>query len=76
MDAFALGGIVVDSARAPEPYELHRSLADSFALTTPLHSHEIQTRAKQFAWLGEDADRAARFYANLNDLMAVASTPV
>lgn len=70
MDVFALGGILVDSERASQVFDLHRAFVERMGIDYPLHSHSLRTRSKNFTWLAEDTPRARLFYAGLNDLIA------
>ncbi len=69
MDAFALGGILVDSERAPEIFDLHRQLVERLGLSYPLHSHSIRTRTEDFEWITKDPKRADLLYAGIRDLI-------
>jgi hypothetical protein len=69
MDWFALGGVLIDEGDLPRAVDQHRAFMEAWGLDVPLHSTKIRGRRKEFAWLGRDANRAARFYSELKDLL-------
>ncbi|MFC7333942.1 DUF3800 domain-containing protein [Rhodocista pekingensis] len=70
VDAFALGGFMIPAEQAGMVHAEVANLVGRYDLAGPLHSHEIRCRKGVFAWLGQDRDRAARFQADLSDLIA------
>ncbi|WP_309662113.1 DUF3800 domain-containing protein [Sphingomonas sp.] len=69
LDWFALGGILVLESDVREAVDRHKAFTDSWGLDYPLHSTKIRGRRKQFSWLGQDAGRAARFHAELAEML-------
>jgi hypothetical protein len=69
MDAFALGGILIDKANRKLALEQYDAFANNWGIEYPLHSTKIRGRRDKFRWLGQDAVRAERFYRELGELL-------
>lgn len=69
IDAFALGGFLVESEGAPQAVELHKEFIQAQGLTYPLHSNPIRCKKGNFRWLANDESRAKQFYAELSRLL-------
>jgi hypothetical protein len=69
LDWFALGGILVSETDVRLAVDLHQAFMSTWVLDHPLHSTKIRGRRKQFSWLGQDANRAAKFHEELTALL-------
>lgn len=69
MDAFALGGLLIDKADRKRALELYDAFVESWGIDYPLHSTKIRGRRDKFRWLGQDTVRAERFYRELGELL-------
>jgi len=69
-DWFALGGVLVNEEDDDEVRRLHSDFCKLWKIEKPLHSHEIRSRRKNFAWVGKlgETDKKT-FYDSLSDLM-------
>lgn len=68
-DWFALGGILVKEEDEAEARRCHTDFCELWKINAPLHSHEIRSRRRAFAWIGtlEQAEQD-RFYKSLSEL--------
>jgi hypothetical protein len=74
-DWFALGGILIRSEEEEEARLLHWKFCHRWNITFPLHSSEIRSENKNFAWLrGLDGPTKVQFYEELYQFMR--SAPV
>ncbi len=74
LDAFALGGVLIDVDDTRQALDLHDAFVKNWGIDAPLHSTKIRGKRRQFSWLGKDAVRAAKFYEELTKMLT--SQPV
>ncbi len=74
-DWFALGGILIRSEDEEQARHLHSAFCRRWNITVPLHSSEIRSKNRNFAWLrGLDGPTRIQFYEELYQFMR--SAPV
>lgn len=69
MDYFSLGGLLVKSEEVSTLIGMTNEFKERNGISYPLHSHKIRTKKDDFLWLKTDAERAKRFYADLDELI-------
>jgi hypothetical protein len=69
MDWFALGGLLLKSEELDQLNAMHAELCAKHGIASPLHSNSIRGKRGDFAWMGNEPERASAFLTDLSALI-------